>query len=455
MKKAVWVIVALAFACAIALPVANLVAGGPKNTAMASSTNPRGAAVGARLESKCANCHVRGTPLPFYAHWPVANSLVTNDVKRGLRWADLGREMNRTDPPTVSEVTLAKLERVVSQDTMPPARFVALHWNARLSDADKSAVLAWIRDTRNSLAPAGLPEALAASVVTPIPSHVEVDVRKAALGEKLYNDRRLSGDDTLNCASCHDLAKGGTDQLPVSVGIRGQKGGINAPTTFNALWQYKNFWDGRAKDLQEQAGGPPLNPVEMGATWEGIVAKLNGDKVFTAEFTAVYPQGFGADSITDAIAEYEKTLFTPNSRFDRYLSGQPGALPANEQHGWQRFQELGCATCHSGKLLGGTSFELMGREGDYFADRGRPTDADLGRYSHTKNDADRHFFKVPTLRNVALTFPYFHDASAPDLASAERTMAKYQLGVKLSDGDTADIEAFLRSLTGELQGKAL
>ncbi len=455
MKRVMWIAVALAVVAALAIPVLNIVKGGPRNTQMSSCIDPKGAPLAARLEPKCANCHADGTPLPFYANWPIAHSLVSADVSKGLRWADLGREFNRKDPPTVSEATLAKLERVVSQGTMPPARFVALHWNSSLSEADKAAVLGWIHETRRSLAQASLPDSLAIMAVVPIPASVEVDSAKAALGEKLYNDRRLSGDDTVSCASCHDLAKGGTDNLPVSDGIRGQKGGINAPTTFNALWQFKDFWDGRAANLKEQAGGPPLNPVEMGATWDGIAAKLNADRPFAAEFKASYPEGFNSDSITDAIAVYERTLYTPNSRFDRYLAGEKSALSEKEQHGWATFQELGCATCHAGKLLGGTSFELMGREGDYFADRGRPTDADFGRYNHTKNQADRHFFKVPTLRNVALTFPYFHDASARDLAAAEKTMAKYQLGLALSDQDSADIEAFLRSLTGEFHGKPL
>ena len=455
MKKWIGIAVVLAVVAALAVPVVNLVQGGPKNTAMATCVDPQGAAVAASLEPKCANCHAAGTPLPFYANWPIAKPMVTKDVARGLAWADLGRELNRKAPPTVSEATLAKLEKVISQGAMPPGRFAALHWNARLSDSETGAVLAWIREARLSRAQAGLPESVAVFVVAPIPTSVEVNAAKAALGEKLYNDKRLSGDDTLSCATCHDLAKGGTDNLPVSVGIRGQKGGINAPTTFNALWQVEQFWDGRAKDLKEQAGGPPLNPIEMGATWEGVVAKLDADKAFAAEFKAVYPEGFSADSITDAIAEYEKTLSTPNSRFDKFLMGQKDALSAQEVRGWTRFQELGCATCHSGKLLGGTSFERMGREGDYFAERGNPTDADFGRFNHTKDPADRHFFKVPTLRNIALTHPYFHDASAPDLISAETAMAKYQTGVALSENDAKDMEAFLRSLTGEFQGRQL
>jgi cytochrome c peroxidase len=455
MKKWGWIVVVLAVVAALAVPVVNLVKSGPRHTAMATCADPKGVAVVTILEPKCANCHAAGTPMPFYAGWPVARPLVTRDVARGLRWADLGRELNRKDPPTVSDGTLAKLERVVSNGSMPPSRFTALHWNAGLTDSERGAVLAWVREARKAAAPAGVAETVAVLVIPPIPQHAEADAAKAALGSKLYNDNRLSGDDTLSCADCHDLAKGGTDQRPVSVGIRGQKGGINAPTTFNARWQFRNFWDGRAKDLKEQAGGPPLNPIEMGSTWEGIVAKLDGDKAFAAEFKAVYPQGFSADTITDAIAEYEKTLTTPDSRFDHFLAGEKDALSPQEVHGWARFQELGCATCHSGVLLGGTSFEPMGREGDYFADRGNPTGADLGRLNFSKDPADKHHFKVPTLRNVALTYPYFHDATAPDLATAEKAMAKYQLGVSLSEDDVKDMEAFLRSLTGQFQGKQL
>jgi cytochrome c peroxidase len=289
----------------------------------------------------------------------------------------------------------------------------------------------------------------------PEPADNPTTPAKVRLGLALFMDPRLSSDGTISCNSCHNLSTGGADNLVTSVGHNWQRGPINSPTVLNSSMSVAQFWDGRAKDLKAQAGGPPLNPVEMGATWEGIVAKLEADKAFAAEFAAVYPQGFGSDSITDAIAEYEKTLTTPDSRFDRYLTGEKDALSAEEVRGWNRFQDLGCATCHSGVLLGGTSFELMGREGDYFADRGNPTDADLGRFNHTRDEADRHRLKVPTLRNVALTYPYFHDASAPDLAAAAKTMARYQVGVTLSEADVKDVEAFLRSLTGRYQGRQL
>jgi len=340
---------------------------------------------------------------------------------------------------------------------MPPGPYVAMHWNAAIDEATKSDVLAWVGEQRAAQAALGVPEAMKAALLRPIPETLGADPARAALGEKLYNDKRLSGDGTVSCASCHDLALGGTDQHPVSDGIGGQKGGINAPTTFNSALNFVQFWDGRAPTLEAQAGGPPMNPVEMGsAGWPQIVAKLNEDKAFRKEFEAVYPEGFSDKTITHAIAEFERTLVTPNSRFDKFLKGDAAALTAEEKHGYQVFQEKGCATCHVGELLGGKSYEVMGRRADYFAARGTPlTDADNGRYNQTKDEADRHAFKVPTLRNVARTFPYFHDGSKKTLEEAVDAMAAFQNGEALSAKDTEDVVKFLETLTGEYKGKAL
>jgi cytochrome c peroxidase len=294
------------------------------------------------------------------------------------------------------------------------------------------------------------------ALIRPIPDAIDVDPVKVALGEKLYHDTRLSGDGTISCASCHDLAKGGTDQQVVSDGIRGQKGGINSPTTYNAALNFAQFWDGRAATLEAQADGPPNNPVEMGSNWTPITEKLVQDKAFVKEFTAAYPEGVNKDTATHAIAEYERTLLTPNSKFDKYLKGDPAALTADEKHGYDVFVEKGCATCHVGELLGGKSYEVMGRRGDYFAARGgKLTDADNGRYNVTKDERDRHAFKVPTLRNVALTFPYLHDGSKTTLREAVDAMAVYEVGEPLADKDAQDVVRFLETLTGEYKGKAL
>ena len=243
----------------------------------------------------------------------------------------------------------------------------------------------------------------------------------------------------------------------MSDGIRGQKGGINAPTTFNAALNFVQFWDGRAPTLEAQAGGPPMNPVEMGsAGWPEVVEKLNKDKALRKEFEAVYPEGFNDKTITSAIAEFERTLVTPNSRFDKFLAGDEQALTADEKHGYEVFKATGCANCHVGELLGGKSYEVMGRRADYFGARGGAlTDADNGRFNQTKLEKDRHAFKVPTLRNVAKTFPYFHDGSQQTLKGAVEAMAAYQNGLALGEKDTQDVVKFLETLTGEYKGKAL
>ncbi len=382
---------------------------------------------------------------------------MSQDVRLGLRDMNLVDELFPKEAPLASEVVLAKLEHQIETGSMPPLRYSLAHWGSRLSRKEKGELFAWIRQNRAKYyAIPGTPESLRSNGIRPIPAKLEVDPRRAELGRKLYEDKRLSGDDTLSCVSCHDLKKGGTDQEKVSTGIRGQKGGINAPTTFNAAFQFKQFWDGRAATLEEQAAGPPNNPVEMGSNWKQIIGKLQADSKFMNEFLEVYPTGWSERTITDAIASFERTLLTPNSRFDKYLAGDKLALSFAEQRGWEVFQKTGCATCHTGVLLGGRSFELMGRKDDYFKARGTPqTPADQGRISVTKQESDRFKFKVPTLRNIALTHPYFHDGSTRDLSEAVQVMAKYQIGKDLSEADRAAVADFLKSLTGEYQGKPL
>ncbi len=457
-KKALWGVVVVVV-LGLALPVSNLVTGPPKGTALTKvqPTDARTAKVAHVLEESCASCHVPGVKPPFYAGLPLAKTIIERDMKEGLRDFDLASGFAPAAAGPVPEPVLAKIEREVKGGEMPPAAYVALHWNAALGGEKKEAVLAWIREDRALQAAPGVPEPLKVALLRPIPDSVNHDPARAALGEKLYNDKRLSGDGTVSCASCHDLAKGGTDQQVVSDGIRRQKGGINSPTTYNAALGFVQFWDGRASTLEAQAGGPPMNPVEMGsATWPEIVEKLNKDKAFRKEFEAVYPEGFSDKTITHAIAEFERTLVTPNSRFDKYLKGDTAALAADEKHGYEVFLEKGCATCHVGELLGGKSYEVMGRRGDYFVARGTPqTDADNGRFNQTKDEKDRHAFKVPTLRNVARTFPYMHDGSKKTLREAVDTMAVYQVGEPLAEKDARDVVKFLETLTGEYQGKAL
>lgn len=293
--------------------------------------------------------------------------------------------------------------------------------------------------------------------IRPIADSISVDVRKVVLGNLLYHDTRLSADNTVSCASCHGLDTGGVDNKQYSEGVGGQLGGVNAPTVYNAAYNFVQFWDGRAGTLAEQAAGPPLNPVEMACeSFDQIISKLAEDKNFVVAFNEVYPDGLNEKNITNAIQEFEKTLLTPNSRFDRYLKGQKDAITADEIAGYDLFKKYDCATCHVGEILGGQSYELIGVQHDYFADRqAEMTEEDNGRFKQTKAERDRHRFKVPGLRNIELTAPYFHDGSMATMDDAVRAMAKYQLGIDLPQPEVDKIVAFLRTLTGEYKGKLL
>ncbi|MGY4677301.1 cytochrome-c peroxidase [Pasteurella sp. P03HT] len=409
-------------------------------------------------DNGCQYCHTSNAELPFYANFPIADKIMQEDIQKGTRVFLLNDILDGLkDPSKVSEVSLAKLEQVLSNDEMPISKFIHVHWGSRPDAEEKATVLNWIRKERQAhFLPANTEGTDPNRLVQPIPDKLDTDPLKVALGNMLYHDGRLSGDGTIQCHTCHQLKLGGTDGLAVSVGIDGLKGGINAPTVYNAAFNILQFWDGRAQDLAAQAGGPPLNPVEMGSkNWDEIVAKLEQDEHFKQQFLAVYPE-INEATITHAIAEFEKTLITPNSAFDRYLKGDKNALTPQQVRGYELFKANKCDTCHVGVAMGGQSFEYMGLFDDYFAARGTPlTDADQGRFAHTQDPADMHKFKVPTLRNIALTAPYMHDARTSDLQEAVRIMLHYQSGKDLPKQDIADITAFLESLTGEYQGKPL
>lgn len=449
MKKKLLVLVIVLILLGLALPVSNLIAK-PDNSGRLTGLTPDAAPVVAILEAKCVVCHTEGAALPFYANFPIAKGILERDIQHALRFLDMGAQAPD------SEVALAKLERVVESGAMPPASYKMMHWDGALSDEEKSTVLDWIRKVRAERYATGAasPEH-AASPIQPLVAPEGLDPEVVALGKKLFHDVRLSGDDTVSCASCHGLDTGGCDRLQFSKGIGGQVGGINAPTVYDAGPIVAQFWDGRAADLAEQAGGPVENPIEMGAKWPEVVERLKQDAEYAAAFEKLFPDGLTRENVQKAIGVFEETLVTTGSKFDAWLMGDEDALAAEEQEGYRLFLENACATCHVGKILGGQSFELMGRALDYFADRGDLTEADAGRANFTKNDADRHKFKVPTLRNIALTWPYFHDGSTSDLAEAVQTMAKYENGTVLSDADTAKIVAFLKTLTGKYEGQLL
>jgi cytochrome c peroxidase len=288
----------------------------------------------------------------------------------------------------------------------------------------------------------------------PIPLRIDLDGDKVALGERLFHEPRLSHDNTISCATCHQLAKGGTDQLPLSVGINRALTERNAPTVFNSGLNFKQFWDGRADTLEDQIDFPINHPKEMGSSWQEIVGKLQKDESYPSSFAHLYTGGIGASNIKDAIATYERSLITPNSRFDRFLRGNTKAITDQEKEGYRLFKAYGCVSCHQGVGIGGNMYGTFGVMANYFADN-PPAHNERGRFNVTGRESDRSRFKVPSLRNVALTHPYFHDGSAKTLEDAVDVMAKYQLGRQLSPEETAMIVLFLGTLTGEYRGKQL
>ena len=292
--------------------------------------------------------------------------------------------------------------------------------------------------------------------ITPLALGLKLDPAKVALGEQLFNDPILSHNNKISCASCHSLTSGGgADQLVHSIGIDGKQGEINAPTVFNAGLNFVQFWDGRAATLEEQIDGPVQNPSEMGSSWPEALQKLRSSAFYVDGFAVIYGDGIQSANVRDAIATFERSLITPNSRFDRYLRGQEDALNSEALEGYRLFKDYGCASCHQGAGAGGNLFEKFGVMNNYFAQRGNITKADFGRFNVTKNEADKYVFKVPSLRNVALTGPYFHDGSAATLEEAVRIMSLYQLGRTLTPEETNSIVKFLRSLSGEYKGQAL
>ena len=273
---------------------------------------------------------------------------------------------------------------------------------------------------------------------------------KVELGKMLYFDPRLSASHAISCNSCHNIGLGGADAEPTSIGHRWQHGGRNAPTVFNSVFNKAQFWDGRAKDLEQQAGGPIVNPVEMASPEPHVAEQLKGTPGYREAFDKAFPgepNPITLDNVQKAIAVFEATLITPNSPFDRFLKGDSNALSAIQKEGLALFIDRGCASCHNGINVGGGMYAPFGVVEKPGADILPP--ADKGRFTVTKTASDEYVFKVPTLRNIALTAPYFHSGQTWDLRQAVAVMGASQLGIQLTSDDVDKITAFLDSLTGD------
>jgi len=295
------------------------------------------------------------------------------------------------------------------------------------------------------------PGAEATEPLRPLPQRIAIDRAKAKLGAKLFFDPQLSGDNSVSCASCHHFDHGGADYGAHSSGVAGQVGGINSPSIFNLEFDFRYNWNGAAETLYQHLDLPMRNPVVMATDFPKIVEKLKQSGDYPQQFGAAFREGLTEQTVKDALVEYERSLITPNCRFDKWLRGDQKALTTQELEGYHLFKSLGCTSCHQGVNIGGNLFQKFGVMGDYFTDRGNVTKADFGRFNLTNEESDRFVFRVPSLRNVAMTAPYFHDGSATTLPEAVRVMARYQLGRTINEDEISRIVAFLSTLTGELQ----
>lgn len=278
---------------------------------------------------------------------------------------------------------------------------------------------------------------------------------KILLGQSLYFDNQLSMDQTQSCNTCHNLATYGVDNNPTSKGDKGQNGDRNSPTVLNAALQIAQFWDGREPDVEAQAGGPILNPVEMAIpSKEFLLERLKKDPNYQKLFKEAYPDEkdpFTYKNLRYAIAAFERQLLTP-SKFDDYLNKNYDALNEQEKRGMQTFIDVGCTTCHIGPLVGGNMYQKFGKYADYWTYT-KSEKIDKGKFNVTNKEEDMYMFKVPTLRNIEKTYPYFHDGSVADLKEAVKIMGKVQLNKDLSEEQINDIVAFLKTLTGKVPEK--
>jgi cytochrome c peroxidase len=300
---------------------------------------------------------------------------------------------------------------------------------------------------------AALAEAVDSEPLLPVPPVEALDPGKIELGRKMFHDPRLSRGERVSCASCHDLDRGGDDGRARSAASDGRPLDFNAATVFNAALNARLNWRGNFRTLEEQNEAVLLDPRLMNTTWPELLATLGADSDYHAAFEARYGAAPAREHVLDALATFQRSLITPDARFDRYLRGERGAIDADEARGYQLFKAYGCAACHQGVNIGGNLFQKFGIFHDPFAERGGARPPDVGRYSITGREDDRYVFRVPSLRNVAVTAPYFHDGRARTLADAVDTMAKVQLGMTLTPEEIDVLVQFLQTLTGEYRGR--
>jgi cytochrome c peroxidase len=289
--------------------------------------------------------------------------------------------------------------------------------------------------------------------ITALPMSERLDPKKVGLGSLLFDDPIMSSRGAMACSSCHDLSTSGTINVKLTVGYEGRTHRFNAPTIFNVANNYRLGWRGNFTSLAAQNEQVLLDPNLMGNNWQSLLDRLRAEPRYERDFHAIYGRAPDRESVLDVLVNFQRSLATPNSRFDLFLAGNAEAISMNEKRGYELFQDYGCISCHQGSNIGGNLFQKFG----VFAEPpgGGEGDGDLGRFTATRNDADRGFFRVPSLRNVAVTAPYFHDGRSATLQEAVQIMARVQVGQDIPDRDIKAILDFLNTLTGEYNGVAL
>lgn len=291
--------------------------------------------------------------------------------------------------------------------------------------------------------------------IIPIPLTSSLNRDKILLGEILFNDPRLSLNNKIACSTCHQLAAGGDDNLKIGIAHNGAMHVVNTPTVFNSRYNFRQNWDGSVRTLAGQIDKVVHNHLEANTNWTELISELRQDDKMSRQFSNVYTEGISRDTYVDALTEFEKSLVTPNARFDQYLRGDDNAITEKEKHGYQLFKNLGCISCHQGINIGGNLFQKLGIFYNYFAARGNIQYADYGRMNMTDRQSDMHVFKVPSLRNVEVTAPYLHDGTAETLKDVVVIMGRTQLGREIGSTEVDLIVAFLKTLTGEYKNKLL
>lgn len=425
------------------------------NTIPPEGSSQESMAIAIFKDASCMACHSRNTLAPFSTNIPLIGQWTKKNRQRGWLRFDMNEAWSRLQKgEAINETHLAKIEmETVVRNTMPPVSHYLVHWGASVTTPKQTMLKNWITHHREKFYPSPLAaDSFKQEPVRPIPTPEPVDKRKVALGKKLFYDKRISSDHSISCATCHHPETGGANNRQFVEGVNKRLTHVNTLTLYNASFNRLLSWNGSAKSLETHIEQHVTHPAILGyASINELIQRLQKEADLLPLFEKTYPkEGLTKTTLTNALTHYGKTLLTPDCNFDKYLKGDVYAISQKEVFGYILFKSHRCITCHTGINLGGQTHERIGIYKDYFDDRGwELAPEDLGRFQYTGDEYDRYRFKVPGLRNVALTKPYFHDGSQQTLYDAVQTMGIYQTGQHINEEEINAMVAFLEALTGE------